>query len=256
MVEFLSLIDQLLKKVLEETLKIKSDKSDCQKFYYEILYINIRMLEGATFLLAQFKERPLYQVPFISVMRDLISNVILAEYISHKEYDSLANVDEELEKIFSEHYRFQKKSKKIEKTLFGIYDNHAQNVEKFDKLGEKYNGDDGELKPHLKNIQSTYQRIRYIESQQKKDDKHNVRILYHWYTEFSKIAHFGELTVYRVANRYNFKNEKEVFDNYSHLLKMVSAYIVGLLAKVCFEEPVEESIGKDLDKIWNFEIGI
>ena len=253
--EFLSEIDQLLKKVLEETLKIESEKSDCQKFYYEILYMNIRLLEGAIFLLGQFKERPLFQVPFISVMRDLISNIILADYISHKEHDSLANVDKELEKIYSEHYRFKKKSKKTESTLFGTYENHAQYEEEFDKLGERYNGDNGELKPHLKNNQSTYERIRYIESRQKKGDKHYVRILYLWYTDFSKIAHFGELTVHQVAQRYNIKNEKEVFDNYSPLLKMVSLYIVGLLAKVCYEEPVEESIGKDFDKIWNFEIG-
>ncbi|MFN0176779.1 MAG: hypothetical protein ACKVU0_19215, partial [Saprospiraceae bacterium] len=126
---------------------------------------------------------------------------------------------------------------------------------KFDKLGERYNREDGELKRHLKNVQSTYERIIYIESQQKKDDKHNVRVLYLWYTEFSKIAHFGELTVHQVVQRYTSKNEKDVFDNYSHLLKMVSVSIVGLLAKVCFEEPVEESIGKDLEKIWNFEIG-
>lgn len=255
MVEFLNKIDQLLQKVLEETLKIKSEKTDCQKFYYEILFINIRMFEGAIFLLSQFKERPLFQVPFVSVMRDLIANVILADYICHKEHDSLVNVDEELEKIYSEHYRFKKKSKKIERTLFSIYEDHTHYEEEFDKLGKRYNGEDGELKRNLKKVPSTFDRILYIESQQKKDDKHNVRVLYLWYTEFSKIAHFGELTVHQVVRRYTSKNEKAVFDNYSHLLKLVSVFIVGLLAKVCFEEPVKESIGKDLEEIWNFEIG-
>lgn len=255
MIEFLNKIDQLLKNVLEETLKITSEKSDCQKFYYEILFINVRMFEGAIFLLGQFKERPLLQVPFVSVMRDLIANLILADYIGYKEHDSLANVHEELEKIYSEHYRFKKKSKDIERTLFSIYGDHDQYEEEFGKLGERYYGEDGELKRHLKKVQSTYERIKYIESRQKMDDKHNVRALYLWYTEFSKIAHFGELTVRQVAQRYISKNEKDVFDNYSHLLKMVSVYIVGLLAKVCFEDPVEESIGKDLNEIWNFEIG-
>lgn len=254
MVEFLNKIDQLLKKVLEGTLKIRSEKSDCQKFYYEILFINIRMFEGAIFLLGQFKERPLFQVPFVSVMRDLIVNVILADYISHKEHDSLANIDEELEEIYSEHYRFKKKSKKTERVLFSIYEDHTQYEEEFDKLGERYNDESGVLKRHLKNVQSTYERIRYIESQQKKDDKHNVRVLFLWYTEFSKIAHFGELTVHQVMQKYTSKNEKDVFDNYNQLLKVVSVYIVGLLAKVCFEEPIEESIRKDLDEIWNFKI--
>ncbi|MBK6998089.1 MAG: hypothetical protein IPH31_25615 [Lewinellaceae bacterium] len=55
--------------------------------------------------------------------------------------------------------------------------------------------------------------------------------------------------------KYTSKNEKDVFDNYNQLTKVVSVFIVGLLAKVCFEEPIEESIGKDLEKIWNFEIG-
>ena len=255
MVEFLNIIDQLLKKVLEETLKIKSEKSDCQKFYYEILFINIRLFEGAIFLLAQFEKKPLFQVSFVSVMRDLISNLILADYISYKEFDSSVNVNEELEKIFSEHYRFKKKSKKIERTLFSIYEDHAQHEEEFDKLGEKYKDENGVLKPHLKKIESTYNRIRYIESRQKKDEKHNVRVLYNWYTEFSKISHFGELSIPQIANRYNLKNEKEVFDYYGHLLKTVSIYIAGLLAKVCYEEPVEESIRRDLGKIWDFEIG-
>ncbi|MEZ5045157.1 MAG: hypothetical protein R2828_35005 [Saprospiraceae bacterium] len=255
MVEFLNVIDQLLKKVLEETLKIKSEKSDCQKFYYEILFINIRLFEGAIFLLAQFEKKPLFQVSFVSVMRDLISNLILADYISYSEFDPSVNVDEELEKIYSEHYRFKKKSKKIERTLFNIYEDHAQFEEEFDKLGERYNGEGGGLKPHLKKIESTFNRIKYIESQQKKDDKYNVRVLYNWYTEFSKISHFGELTIRQVANKYNLKNEKEVFDNYGHLLKTVSIYIVGLLAKVCYKEPVEESIVKNLYKIRDFEIG-
>lgn len=255
MIEILKKIDQLLKNVLEETLKITSEKSDCQKFYYEILFMNVRLFEGAIFLLGQFKERPLLQVPFVSVMRDLISNLILADYIGYKEHDSLANVHEELEKIYSEHYRFKKKNKEMERALFSIYEGHAQFEEEFDKLGEKYNGEDGELKRHLRKVQSTYERIRYIESRQKKDDKHYVRDLYLWYTEFSKIAHFGEITVRQVAHSYTSKNEKDVFDNYSYLLKMVSASIVGLLAKVCFEEPVAESIGKDLYEIWNFEIG-
>lgn len=255
MIEFLNKIDQLLKKVLGETLKIKSEKSNCQKFYYEILFINIRLFEGAIFLVGHFKEKPLLQVPFVSVMRDLIANVILAEYISHKEYDSLANVDEELERIYSEHYRFKKKSLRTERLLFGNYEGHAQYEEEFDKIGKRFNDENGELKRHLVNLQSTYEMIKYIESRQKKDEKYNVRNLYLWYTEFSKIAHFGELTVHQVAQRYASKNEKDVFDNYSHLLKISSIYIVGLLAKVCFEEPIEESIKKDLDKIWDFEIG-
>jgi hypothetical protein len=255
MIELLNKIDQLLKNVLEETLKITSEKSDCQKFYYEILFMNVRMFEGAIFLLGQFKERPLLQVSFVSVMRDLIANLILADYISHKEHDSSANISEELEKIYSEHYRFKKKSKEIERALFGIDEDRAQFEEEFDKLGERYNGEDGELKRHLRKVQSTYERIKYIESRQKKDDKHNVRVLYLWYTEFSKIAHFGEITIRQVAQRYISKDEKDVFDNYSYLLKMASAYIVGLLAKVCFEEPVVESIGKGFDEIWNFEIG-
>jgi len=256
MVEFLSIIDQLLKKVLEETLKIKSKKSNCQKFYYEILYINIRIFEGAISLLSQFKEKPLFQIPFVSVMRDLVSNLILAEYISYKEHDTSANIETELEKIYSEHYRFKKRNKRIERTLFGNYEDYAQNEEKFDKLGEKYNADDGELKSHLKKLPSTYDRIKYIESRQKKEDKYDVRILYMWYTEFSKIAHFGELTVNQVAHRYASKKEKEVFEYYRHLLKTITLSIVRLLAKVCFEEPVEESIEEDFEKIWNFELNI
>jgi len=254
MVEFLNIIEQILKKIIEETLKINGNKSDCQKFYYHILYVNIRLLEGAIFLLSQFKERPLFQVPFVSIMRDLISNLILAEYISHKENDPSANIEEELEKVFSEHYRFQKQTMKIEKALFGTYKDHTQYEEEFDKIGIKYMDDDGKLKPHLRNIDSTYKRIRYIDSKQKRDDEYHVRQLYHWYAEFSKIAHFGELTVHQVVNRYNFKNEKEVFDNYGHLLKIVVLHIVGLFVKVCYEEPVEESIRKDLERIINFEI--
>lgn len=188
-------------------------------------------------------------------MRDLISNLILAEYISHKEIDSSADVKVELEKIYSEHYRFAKRQKRIEKTLFGIYEHHAQHEEEFDKLGEKYNGEDGELKSHLKKRSSTYGRIKYIESKQKNDEKGNVRVLYLWYTEFSKIAHFGELTLHYVISKYISKNEKEIFENYNYLLKVVSAYIVGLLGKVCFNDPIEESIREDLKKIWDFEIG-
>ncbi|MCB0533487.1 MAG: hypothetical protein KDD14_14890 [Saprospiraceae bacterium] len=253
MLEFLHKIDQLLKKTLEETQKITSEKSDCQKFYYEILFINIRLFEGAMFLLGQFKERPLLQVSFVSVMRDLISNLILAEYISHKEHDPLAIIEQELEKIYSEHYRFTKKQKVLENILFSHHEKHTHYDDEFEKIGEKYLDDEGNLKSHLRKISSTYDMIRYIESRQLKDDKEYVRVLYLWYTEFSKIAHFGELTVHRVVGWYASKNENEIFNNYSHLLKMVSTYIVGLLAKICYENPVEESIGRDLESIWNFE---
>lgn len=255
MLELLNIIDQLLKKALEHTLKIKSEKNDCQKFYYEILFINIRLFEGAIFLLGQFKDRPLFQVPFVSVMRDLISNMILAEYIYYKEHDSSADVEKELEKIYSEHYRFTKKQKVLEHMLFGHYEKHAHYDEEFEKIGEKYIDDKGQVKSHLKKISSTYDRIRYIESKQKKDDKEYVRGLYLWYTEFSKIAHFGELTVRQVARRYASKDEKEIFENYSYLLKVVSVHLVGLLAKVCFEDPLDESIRTDFEKIWNFEYG-
>lgn len=253
MINLLRIIDQLLKKILGETLTLKPGKSDCQKFYYEILFLNIRLFEGAIFLLAQFKDKPLLQVSFVSVMRDLITSVILAEFISYKEHDSLANIDEELELIYAEHYLFQKKSRKIERALFESYEEHAKNEERFDALGERYKDDDGKLKRHLEKTPSTFQRIKYIESKQKKDDKHNIRALYLWYTEFSKIAHFGELTVHKIANRYASKSEKEVFENYQHLLKTITIYIVGLLAKVCYEDPVETSIGKDLERIWNYE---
>ncbi len=240
---------------MEETLKIKSKKNDCQKFYYEILFINIHTFEGAIFLLSQFKDKPLLQIPFVSIMRDLISDLILAEYISYKEQDSSANINLELEKIYSEHYRFTKKQEKTERILFGNYDDHEKHQEEFNKLGERYNDNDGELKSHLKKLSSTYDRIKYIESKAKMDDKENVRVLYLWYTEFSKIAHFGELTLHYIESRYASKNEKEVFDNYYYLLNVVMIFFVGLLEKVYFDETIDESISEELRRLWEFEIG-
>jgi hypothetical protein len=189
-------------------------------------------------------------------MRDITSNLILAEYINQKENDSLANIDEELEKLYSEHYRFKKKSKKIETILFSKIENYAQFEEYFDKLGEKYNSDNGEIKPHLKIIQSTYDRIRYIESRLKKNEKPGVRTLYLWYTEFSKIAHFGELTIRQIALSYNQSNEKQVYNNYGFLLITVTKCILGLFGKVLHPDPLDESIISDFDEILEFEYGI
>jgi hypothetical protein len=253
MKELIVIIDRLLKKILEETLQIRIEKSDCQKFYYEVLFTNIRLFEGALFLLNQYKESSHFQVSFISIMRDIISNLILVEFISQKENDPLVNIDEELEKIYSEHYRFKKKSRKTENILFRTFENHVQFEEYFDKFGEKYNSDTGEIKPHLKTIQSTYQRIRYIYSKSKKEDKPTVRILFLWYTEFSKIAHFGELTVPQIANSYNQLNENQVYSKYNFLLKTVTDYIVGLFAKIIYEDPLEEEIILDLEKILEYE---
>lgn len=253
--ELIIIIDRLLKKILAETLEIKTEKSDCQKFYYEVLFINIRLFEGAIFLLGQFKESPQFQVSFISILRDIISNLILAEYINQKENDPSANIDEELEKIYSEHYRFKKNSKKIESILFSTFENYAQFEEYFDKLGEKYNSDNGEMKPHLKNIQSTYSRVRYIESKLKKEEKPGITTLYLWYTEFSKIAHFGELTIRQIANRYNQLDEKKVRDNYGYLLITVTKYILALFAKVLYPDELGESIMSDFEKILEFENG-
>lgn len=251
--EIIIIIDRLLKKILAETLKIKTEKSNCQKFYYEVLFINIRLFEGAIFLLDEFKESPHLQVSFISIMRDIISNLILAEYISQKEKDSLANIDEELEKIYSEHYRFKKKSEKIENILFSSFENYAQFEKYFDELGEKYNSDSGEIKTHLKKIQSTYDRIKYIDSKLKKDDKSGVRTLYLWYTEFSKIAHFGELTIRQIANRYNQVDEEKVRDNYGYILITVTKYILELFAKVLYPDQLEEKIRSDFEKVLEFE---
>ena len=75
--ELISAIDVLLKKIITETLEIEKEKTDCQKFYYEVLFVNIRLFEGALFLLGQFKDSPHLQVSFVSVMRDIISNLIL-----------------------------------------------------------------------------------------------------------------------------------------------------------------------------------
>jgi len=253
--ELIFIIDRLLKKILEETLTIETEKSNCQKFYYEVLFTNIRLFEGAIFLLAQFKESPHFQVSFISIMRDIISNLILVEYISEKETDALADIDEELEKIYSEHYRFKKKSKKIESVLFKSFANRAQYEEYFDKLGEKYYSESGDFKSHLKNIQSTFDRIRYIESKFKKDEKPIIRILYLWYTEFSKIAHFGELTITQIANKYNQVNESQVYENFSFLLKTVTDNIVGLYSKVIYKDSLDEGIILDLRKVREYENG-
>lgn len=255
MIEFLSIIDQLRRKILEETLKVNTKKSDCQKFYYEILFINIHSFEGAIFLLSQFKEKPLLQIPFVSIMRDLITDLILAEYISCKENDSSANIALELEKIYSEHYRFAKRQKRTDRILFGDFKDHAKLEEEFDRIGEKYNGDDGKLKSHLKELSSTYDRIRYINSTAKKGDKENVRVLYLWYTEFSKIAHFGELTLHYIESRYASKDEKEVYGNYCYLLNMVMIFFVGLLEKVYFDEAIDKSIEEDLRRLWKYEYG-
>jgi len=253
--ELIIIIDRLLKKILADTLEIKTEKSDCQKFYYEVLFINIRLFEGAIFLLDQSKKSPHFQVSFISIMRNIISNLILAEYINQKENDSSANIDEELEKIYSEHYRFKKKSKKIESILFSTFNNYPQFEEYFDKFGEKYNSDNGEIKPHLKNIQSTYNMIRYIESKLKKHEKPGITTLYLWYTEFSKIAHFGELTIRQIANRYNQLDETKVRDNYGFLLITITKYILTLFAKVLYPDQLEESIMLDFEKILEFENG-
>ncbi len=246
-------IDQLLKKILAETLQIKSEKSDSQKFYYEILFVNIRLFEGAIFLLSQFKESPHFQVSFISIMRDVISNLILAEFINQKENDSLANINEELEKIFSEHYRFKKKSRKIESILFSMFENHAEFEEYFNELGKKYYANNGEIKPHLKKIQSTYDRVKYIESNLKKDEKHLIRTLFLWYTEFSKVAHFGELTIRQIAYRYNQLEEQKVRENYSYLLITVTKYILVLFKKIISPDQIKESMMSDFEKILELE---
>jgi hypothetical protein len=251
--ELIIIINRLLKKILAETLEIKTEKSDCQKFYYEVLFINIRLFEGAIFLLNQFKESPHFQVSFISIMRDIMSNLILAEYIHQKENDSLANIDEELEKIYSEHYRFKKKSKKIEFILFSTFENYTQFEEYFENLGKQYNSDNGEIKPHLKIIESTYSRIRYIESKLKKHEKPSARALFLWYSEFSKIAHFGELTIRQIANKYHQSNEEQVNENYGYLLITVTKYIFELFIKVLYPDQFEESIMSDFEKILDFE---
>ena len=70
---------------------------------------------------------------------------------------------------------------------------------------------------------------------------------------FSKIAHFGELTLTIIESRYASKNEKEVFENHHDLLNLVMIFFVGLLEKVCLDETIDESINEDLKRLWNFE---
>ncbi len=251
--ELIILIDRLLKKILAETLEIKTEKSDCQKFYYENLFVNIRLFEGAVFLLREFKESPHLQVSFISIMRDIISNLILAEYIHQKESDSSAKIEEELEKVYSEHYRYKKKTKKIESILSKTFEDYVQFEEYFYKLREKNSHGEEEMKPHLKTTESTYSRIRYIESRLKKDKKPEVITLLFWYNEFSKIAHFGELTVLKIAHRYYESNEKQVYKNYGYLLITVAKNIYDLYAKVLYPDELEKSIVSDFEKILEFE---
>lgn len=254
--ELISAIDVLLKKIITETLEIEKEKTDCQKFYYEVLFVNIRLFEGALFLLGQFKDSPHLQVSFVSVMRDIISNLILVEYVHQKENDPSANIAEELEKIYSEHYRFKRKNKKIESILFNEFENYAQIEEYFDRLGEKYNSADGQIKLHLKNIQSTYQRIRYVESKLKKHEKPGIRTLYLWFTEFSKIAHFGELTIHQIATGYHLVSEKEVMKKFGYLIITVTKYIVTLLIKLIHPDLPQETITKDFEKILEFESNV
>lgn len=210
-------------KLIIEALPRHTPKEDekLPLFYYTILFKTIHSLEGCVSLISCFHIKPFFYITFLSGIRDIISDLICAEFISMKELDRSATIENELSNIYNDHYIHTGNILPINKLLFG-------NEQGYDEAEQRFK----ELKGTQKTTSnSTFSRIRYIYEKGNKDTRPDIKNLYYWFILFSKNAHFGELTEKLIlqstnSDSINFKKMIRA------IVELVIKFCIGLLIKL------------------------
>lgn len=151
------MIDQLANKTLgvikliiidflkfQETKGLENDQ--LRNVYNVILFKTIHSFEGAVFLLSNFSKKPFFQITFASAMRDIISDLIIAEYLSLKSLDSSVDMDMVLEKLDADHFLFMYQKRKLNREIFGHNEGYDEAENYFLNSMSQYLDKNGEIK--------------------------------------------------------------------------------------------------------------
>ncbi len=229
----------LIELIIIDLLKCDSGESiDDRKqfFYYSILFKTIHTLEGAISLLKDIERKPFFQLSFVLILRTIISDLITAEFVATKELKQPEKVDDLIERIEYDHYKFTKSNLGVRKILFGENENSRLEEAQFLQDEIRYHDQNGSLKTHLKKRLGTFDMIKYIASNTELDKKYYIQALSDRFEVFSKIAHFGGLTMIFINEYFSESNTDKSKLTIEESIGLVFEFCIGLLNKVKDEE--------------------
>ncbi|MCB0649832.1 MAG: hypothetical protein KDC85_01000 [Saprospiraceae bacterium] len=236
----------------QETKGLENDQ--LRNVYNVILFKTIHSFEGAVFLLSNFSKKPFFQITFASAMRDIISDLIIAEYLSLKSLDSSVDMDMVLEKLDADHFLFMYQKRKLNREIFGHNEGYDEAENYFLNSMSQYLDKNGEIKKRYRKKSLVFDKISFINSRTKKESKGVVIFLYNWYFNSSKIAHLGGLTLKVIETRFSATDQQSLMKNYKDLIFMTLAFCSGMLIKVSNNLEVNPEIEKGIKEILELKV--
>ena len=246
------IVPLIVKDYLALSERKPSDLGELSKIHGLILFKAIHSFEAILYLIPTFEIKPFFQIASASALRDIISDLVLGEYLSCKSKDPRVSMQDLLEGLHIAHDLFTAKKSKLNTELFG-------NMEGFDELSKSFHesltdylDEDGKVKSRFRFEGSVFRMLEYIVSQTANPDRRISADLFVWYSKLSKLSHFGGRTLQVIELDFISAREEIRDDFYKNVIETVLLFSQGLLISYAAGEKINSSIElkyKELCKI-------
>lgn len=224
------------------------DSDELRNIYMAILFKTCHSFEGAIFLLSNFEVKPLFRLTFSSTIRDIISDLVLADFLSFKESEENIDMKNLIDKIYADHIIFTDSKLKLNKALFGESKDYGKIEEEFKLKSEKYKDENGKLKKEYRKRSMVFDKIGYLNSRMNKQQKETLKDLYEWYSDLSKLSHFGSTTI-KVIEKYLVTSPSDSLNTYYQMVVTIFNYSIGLLKRISNGQDINGQIAINFDQL-------
>ena len=236
---------EVIKKILNNNRFIKED----EKYFYTIILKTIDSLDGANIFIRNFNNIRSFQVPLFIIIRAILNDIIISEYIIVNSSDNQEQV-KLINRINFEHIKYIISSIKIESKIrkWSEQEKQRKYIEikrAYQKYYEK-NGNEKLTEKIKTNAGSLVDSI--LEKSTNHEPYQLIGVAYILYNTFSKLEHFGELSFSLVHLPYQDNKQPSL----NHLFSSIEV-IVAALNNYCRKW---ENLEIDFEKQKKLEIEI
>lgn len=181
------------KNIIAIIIKNKEFTKEPNKFFYSIVFKICSTLESSNIFIRNFNSHPHYQISLSLLIRSIMSDIILTEYVIHKGRDNTKKI-EIINQIYYDHHSNILNTTETVYPLVFSWSKEEKELE----LSKYKQIIDERFPDNQKKIKSINQIVRELISNSKNSDV--IKRAYKLYDEYSKFEHFGDFT-FRLIHR-------------------------------------------------------